>query len=60
LLVRRGQLEKEEARRALIPVTAPNPEQLERELDEAWDVLVDRGYAEQKVDKRGRMFLVRK
>jgi hypothetical protein len=60
LLVRRGRLEKEEAKRALIPVTAQAPEQLEKEFEEAWDILVDRGYAEQKIDKRGNIFLVRK
>ncbi len=58
LLMRRGRLEKEEAKRALIPINAP--EQLEKEFDEAWDILVEKGYAEMKIDKRGRVFLERK
>jgi hypothetical protein len=58
LLVRRGKLEKEEAKRALIPPTAP--EQLDREFEEAWETLVERGYAELKIDKRGNQFLERK
>ena len=60
LLVRRGRLEKEEAKRALIPPTAPAYEQLEKDFEQAWDALVEKGYAELKVDKRGRMFLERK
>jgi hypothetical protein len=55
LLARRGRLEREEARRALVPAGAP--EQLERDFDAAWDALVDKGYAETKVDKKGRTYL---
>jgi hypothetical protein len=55
LLVRRGRLEREEARRALVPAGAPD--QLERDFEAAWDTLVDKGYAETKVDKKGRTYL---
>jgi len=56
LLVRERRIEKEDARRRILP-PEHTPEQ-ESEFEYAWSLLQSKGYAELEVDKRGRQHLV--
>jgi len=56
MLVRERKIEKEDARRRVLP-PEHTPEQ-ESEFEYAWSLLESKGYAELQVDKKGKQYLV--